>query len=372
MYKTSIEQLITIPLFAFVEDEDLRLIEEKLEPVSYPEKTLIIKEGDSGDCLYLLKSGRVKVFAKDDETNQEIVLSYLESGDHFGEMALISGEPRSASVLAITNVELWKLEKDTFDSLLINNPNITLTLTHLLTQRLKESNISRKKSEKEHEAKFKPSGNLKNTNVIQLIKYAEDNALTGIITFEKDKEKAVFSYKKGQLIQLQFADYDEDKGMDILLGWKKGTYKIEPQLLKPLSSETEEDKQPENMSIVTAVEKYLNEKFSEFVHFAGAKITQRALNRSYHNFEQYFDVISDIKIQILPEFEIELKTGDTWNDKHTLLLAVIMRAVVAAIDNQIVGMIFWSPKSENDTINSILDELQFFEYYDQSMDFIKN
>jgi CRP-like cAMP-binding protein len=373
MYKTSIEQLKNIPLFAFVEDEDLELIEEKLEQVTFPAETLIIKEGDPGDCLYLLKSGRVKVFARNEETDQEIILSYLESGDHFGEMALISGDPRSASILSVTDVDLWKLDKEIFDTLLMNNPKITVTLTHLLTQRLKEANISRKKSEKEYESKFKPHGDLNDINVIQLIKYAEDNALTGKITFEKEKDTAVFIYKKGQLVKLEFADYDEDEGMDILLGWKKGSYRIEPHVFKPLQSdENDSENKDEGTSVLTTVEKYLHEKFLEFIHFAGSRITQRALNRCYHNFEQYFDIISEIKIQILPEFEIELKTSDNWTDKHTLLLAIIIRDVVSAIDNQVIGMIFWTPRSEDDTINSLLENLQFFEYYEQSTDVIKH
>jgi len=82
MYKTSIEQLKNIPLFTFIEEDELLLIAEKLELHSFTENTLIIKEGDPGDCLYLIKSGRVKVFANHEDINQEIILSYLETGDH--------------------------------------------------------------------------------------------------------------------------------------------------------------------------------------------------------------------------------------------------------------------------------------------------
>ncbi len=160
MYKTSLEQLKNIPLFSFVSDEDLELIAEKLELRSFPANTQLIEEGDPGDCLYLIKTGRVKVFAKHEDLKQEIILSYLDAGDHFGEMSLISGEPRSASVVSVTDIEVWELSRSVFDSLIMNNPNITLTLTHLLTQRLKEANIARKESEEYYEKKFMPHGNL--------------------------------------------------------------------------------------------------------------------------------------------------------------------------------------------------------------------
>ena len=206
MYKTSIEQLKNIPLFTFVEDDELALIADKLDLKTFPANTLIIKEGDAGNCLYLIKSGKVKVYAQHEDLEQEIVLSYLESGDHFGEMALISGDPRSASVLSVTEVEAWELNREVFDTLIVNNPSITLTLTHLLTQRLKESNIARKATEEYYEQKFTPRGDLKDTDVINLLKYAEENSLSGTIIFSKGKEEANFHYAKGQLVKLEFED----------------------------------------------------------------------------------------------------------------------------------------------------------------------
>jgi CRP-like cAMP-binding protein len=389
MYKTSVEQLKNIPLFTFVEDDELALIAEKLELKTFPENTLIIKEGDAGNCLYLLKSGRVKVFAQHQDLDQEIVLSYLESGDHFGEMALISGDPRSASVLSVTEVEAWELNRDVFDTLIVNNPSITLTLTHLLTQRLKESNIARKATEEYYKQKFTPHGNLKDTDVINLLKYAEENSLSGILIFEKGKDEAQFHYSKGQLVKLEFDDKEEDEAMDIILEWHEGTYKIEPSILKPEAklsvSEVEDkvkenkaekatakssEKQPDTDDELTIIRKYLEEKLSDFVHFAGAKITQRALNRSYHNFEKFFDNIYQIKISIIPEISIELNT-DKWSDKLTLLLAVLIRDIIEAFDRDVIGMMFWSPRSSDDKINTALEELQYFEYYEQSMDLIK-
>lgn len=375
MFKTSIEQLKNIPLFTFVEEDDLSLIADKLELQTFRANALIIKEGEPGDCLYLLKSGRVKVFAQNNEQKQEIVLTYLESGDHFGEMALITGEPRSASVVAVSDVEVWELNRQVFDSLIMNNPSITLTLTHLLTQRLKESNLARKESEEFYEQKFMPKGSLEETNVINLLKYAEDNSLSGQIVFEKDSNtpKAIFHYKKGQLIKLEFGALEEDEAMDILTEWKEGIYRIEPSIMKPEAGPVEEKSEPTPLNDKKTVLKvYIEDKITEFVHFAGSKITQRALNRSYHNFKDYFENLDQIKIQILPEILINFNTVVKWTDKHTLMLAVLVRDVVEAIERDAIGMMFWSPRSDINEINSALEELQYFEYYEQAMDIINS
>ena len=372
MSTSTIEQLKNIPLFAFVDEADLELIADKLELETYKNGTVLIKEGEIGDCLYLLKSGRVKVYAISEETGQQIVLSHLENGDHFGEMSLISGEKRSANIVAVTDVEVWKLSKPVFDALIMKNPSITLTLTHLLTQRLKESNIARKESEKYYEQKFLPHGNLSDTNVIQLLKYAEENSLSGNIVFNHNDEKAVFLYKKGQLYKLEFGDREEDEAMDIILEWNSGSYKIEPNIFKPDTSKNDEKTKDNNSSQVNVIKEYLEEKIAEFIHFAGAKITQRALNRAYHNFEKYFDNINDIKIQVLPEEEINLSAIKKWTDKHTLLLAILIRDVVSAVERDVVGIMFWTPHSIQAKINTFLEDLQFFEYYDQSFDLVKS
>ncbi|MCB9059191.1 MAG: cyclic nucleotide-binding domain-containing protein [Calditrichae bacterium] len=373
MNQTTIEQLKNIPLFAFVAEDDLRLIAEKLELELYSADTVLIREGEQGDCLYLLKNGRVKVYATSDESGQQIVLSYLENGDHFGEMALISGETRSASIVAVTDVEVWKLSKPIFDELIMRNPSITLTLTHLLTQRLKEANIARKESEKFYEQKFMPHGSLQETNVIELLKYAEDNSLSGNILFENNDQKAVLSYKKGQLYKLEFAELEEDEAMDVIIEWNTGSYRIEPSIFKPSATNIEQEISltDESEGILT-INNYLEEKFLEFIHFAGAKITQRALNRAYHNFESYFDNIKEIKIEVIPELDINLSAVSEWTEKHTLLLAILIRDVVSAIERDVVGIMFWTPRSNTSQINHFLEDKQFFDLFDQSYDLIRS
>jgi CRP-like cAMP-binding protein len=82
----------------------------------------IIRQGDPGDAFYLIASGRVSVWVK--KNGEMVRVTGLRSDEYFGEMALISNEPRNATVTAEMLTELFILEKHNFESLLMKNPGI--------------------------------------------------------------------------------------------------------------------------------------------------------------------------------------------------------------------------------------------------------
>jgi predicted acylesterase/phospholipase RssA/CRP-like cAMP-binding protein/CheY-like chemotaxis protein len=122
--------------------EEIDLIAEKLQLVKFPKDTVIFNIDDPGNCMYIIKSGEVKVIAGVGAIGE--VLAYLGRGNYFGEMALLTGEPRSASVVTAMDSELFVLTKQDFDYLLKKYPSIALTLSHVLSQRLR--NVSVKKA----------------------------------------------------------------------------------------------------------------------------------------------------------------------------------------------------------------------------------
>ncbi|VAW88586.1 hypothetical protein MNBD_GAMMA16-1612, partial [hydrothermal vent metagenome] len=81
-------------------------------------KTLFHK-GDESDCLYILMKGRVKVYISN-KYGSELILRYLEPGEHFGELALIDEEPRSASVVATEDSKITCLSRTKFEECLHN------------------------------------------------------------------------------------------------------------------------------------------------------------------------------------------------------------------------------------------------------------
>jgi CRP/FNR family cyclic AMP-dependent transcriptional regulator len=100
---------------------------------AYPKHTLLIQEGDRSDQLYMVLSGRLKVFLSDSE-GREIVIDTLGPRQFFGEMAL-EGEPRSASVMTTEPCRLAVIERDDFKRFLAENPDAAYALIVTLIRR---------------------------------------------------------------------------------------------------------------------------------------------------------------------------------------------------------------------------------------------
>jgi CRP-like cAMP-binding protein/rhodanese-related sulfurtransferase len=103
-------------------------VEEKLAPAN----TIIFRQGDPGDSLYIINTGRVRVYRKSDE-GVEVDLAQLGPKQSFGEMALMTGQPRSAYVEALEETHLTVLRKDQFDRILGEHPHISSNFVRLLS-----------------------------------------------------------------------------------------------------------------------------------------------------------------------------------------------------------------------------------------------
>ncbi len=370
MARRSVDNLKKVPLFSNIPINELENIAETLEPVSYKKRDIIIKEGDEGNCLFIINRGEVTVSATIPEEKEEIVLTHLYEGDYFGEMALITGEPRSATVRAASDVNLWKLGKGDFDTMIMNSPDITLSLTHMLSQRLKDSNQQIEQRERYFKNQISPKGKIEDIGVFNLLKYVEENSLTGKLYLQNSDSQATMLYEKGQLSRLDYAGKDEDEALDELLRWDQGTFKIEPKIYE-IIQQVRPDAASQSILPAKAFERYLNEKFLDFIKIAGARNIQLALNRSAHKFESYFNVSKAFKIQVAPSLLIKINQSEKWTDKHTLYLAILLRDVVRTLARDVVGLDLWSPHCNIPAFDSALENLQFYEYYNQALDFIR-
>jgi CRP-like cAMP-binding protein len=118
-----------------------------LERRFVPDGTLVMRQGDPGNCAYLIQSGRVKVFVEQDD--KRIELAKLDAGQIFGEMALIFDDPRSASVQAIEDCNLIILTRQTFKQKLNRSDPTIRAIVTMLTQRVVSANntVINKKSD---------------------------------------------------------------------------------------------------------------------------------------------------------------------------------------------------------------------------------
>ncbi|MCD4785439.1 MAG: mechanosensitive ion channel [Candidatus Eremiobacteraeota bacterium] len=130
--------LRTIDFLQELGEEALWDIVERLKIQLYSDGELIIRQGNTGDTFYILQSGDVKVMAKNEEGH--LFLSKdLSSGNFFGEISVLTGEPRSASIKAITPVQLLMLNKDDFKIILSKYPELAEKISDKIAYRQRHS-----------------------------------------------------------------------------------------------------------------------------------------------------------------------------------------------------------------------------------------
>lgn len=125
-----------ISIFAGLSPADLELIEQRMVKRSYPKSTVILSEGDNSDSLYLILSGKVKVFLND-ESGKEAIINYQEAGEYFGELSLIDECQRSASIMTTEKTQLAVITKQAFHQIMQSNPDIAIHLLKDMVQRIR-------------------------------------------------------------------------------------------------------------------------------------------------------------------------------------------------------------------------------------------
>ena len=98
----------------------------------------VISEGEFGDCAYIVETGRLEV-SKINEQNNAQVLGRLKENDIFGELGLIDGLPRSATVTALENGTVKVLTRESFNSLTSTNPEALIPIFKVLASRLRST-----------------------------------------------------------------------------------------------------------------------------------------------------------------------------------------------------------------------------------------
>lgn len=124
-----------IPLFSGLPREDIAKILGKLEEKSFSAGTTLFSQGDKGDAFYIIQEGAVQVVLESAGGRAES-LRVLGPNDCFGEMALLSGEPRSATIIAIKDTTVWRLSREDWGELIEKHPNWLLLFCATLSKRL--------------------------------------------------------------------------------------------------------------------------------------------------------------------------------------------------------------------------------------------
>ncbi len=137
--ESPVELLRRVPLFAELGQEELESFSRVAVPRTFPAGTRVFHEGDQSDACYIVCSGEFRV-TREHSDGRAITLANLSRGDIFGELAMLDGEVRSASVEAMEDGELLALPGGDVRSLLERHPEIAVKLIGNLVSRLRSAN----------------------------------------------------------------------------------------------------------------------------------------------------------------------------------------------------------------------------------------
>ena len=374
-----VEHLKNIPLFKSLNEEEFTSIHEKLEEVNYTKNTLVFEAGEIGDCLYVVVEGEVEVYIESGEKSDKIILSTLGKGDYFGEMSLITGEPRSASILTLEECVFLRLSKSDFDQLIINNPSITISLSHMLSQRLKNSNIKRVQAESVFLSKIKPTGKLEEFPLIDILKFCEQNSLTGLLKLINDADYAELEFLKGQLQKAAFKELSDDEAMDEILNWDKGSFEIEPTILNIDQNEIKgtDTTEPDNVKSsvsgepIDAIKYFTVNLISKLIATVGSRIVQDTIEKNKKDLVTFFPELEEFNIKILKEIEVSYNKNTEMNDKDYLAIGVFLQLFIEECKQHAIGMSFLDIHNLSEPHKEKLESISFFEYMSHAKEFVQ-
>jgi CRP-like cAMP-binding protein len=127
-------------LFEVLNDVEREAIVREMELETHDEGSVVLNEGDPGTSMFLIASGEVKVFTRSTSPNGgTLYLARLGEGDFFGEVSVLTGKPRTATITASQRTELLRLDKSKLDGVLSKHPGIRKVLDDFYKKRAKHT-----------------------------------------------------------------------------------------------------------------------------------------------------------------------------------------------------------------------------------------
>lgn len=127
-----------VDLFTDLDAESVALLATRSRVLNFRKNTILMSEGETGECLYLIESGSVKIFVSDEHGN-ELTLFIEGPGSYIGEISLLDDAPRTASALTLEKTRVLVISKAVFYECIAKNPDIAFRIIRTLTQRLRKA-----------------------------------------------------------------------------------------------------------------------------------------------------------------------------------------------------------------------------------------
>lgn len=134
--KDTVERLSRVPIFSGCSNKELLTIAKVVRPIQHSKGSVIAKEGEPGAGLFVIDKGEADVTIGGRKVN------HLREGEFFGEMALLDGGPRTATVVATTDISLFALSEWVYRGLLVEHPSIAFRTLEAVVARLRQAATS--------------------------------------------------------------------------------------------------------------------------------------------------------------------------------------------------------------------------------------
>jgi len=127
------------PLFEVLTSDEREALIKEMDLEQFDEGAVIISEGEPGSAMYVIVSGEVKVYTRGTGNSGSVYLAKLGEGDFFGEVSVLTGKPRTATITASRSTELLRLDKAKLDGALAKLPGIRRVLDDFYKKRAKHT-----------------------------------------------------------------------------------------------------------------------------------------------------------------------------------------------------------------------------------------
>ncbi|MCW8130573.1 MAG: DUF4388 domain-containing protein [Planctomycetota bacterium] len=190
--------------------------------VVYQNGQLILDEGVRGDSLYIVGDGKVEVHKRSAKDGTETILAVLNTGECFGEMSLLTGEPTSAAVRARGEASIFVLGRKELDELLIQIPELNRIFSQLLAARLRTVNMTL-----ESELGRGILGKLSMISMIDLVQTLNASRRTGTLVLTGSAGEAHVIFKNGAVVGASMGQQKGEEAFYAVVAWPEGDFCFE-------------------------------------------------------------------------------------------------------------------------------------------------
>ncbi|MBI5030713.1 MAG: cyclic nucleotide-binding domain-containing protein [Chloroflexi bacterium] len=209
----AVERMRQLHLFNDVPTDALSVLTSRLVMRHFPANEVIYAEGTPGDAMYIVDSGQVRLM--DSSSNMARLLERIQPGGAFGEMALLTGRTRGECARAASDSTLWVLYKTDFDEMLVQYPEISLSLSRALSERLtkRESDFVIR-----HMRRIKLFADLAGSELDEISKRVHGLRFRPgeIVCFAGQPSQTLYLIEKGQIKRMTTGPAGEPIMLDIL------------------------------------------------------------------------------------------------------------------------------------------------------------